>query len=151
MPPLRERKEDIPLLAEGLLERIAVRVHKSKPKLTDTALQQLMAYDWPGNVRELENMLTQASVHARTGIITPDLLPSGQVSSNAEETGATTVPEEGLTLRTLDEVEAEHVQRALDYTGGHKGRTSEILGISRPALDRKIEKYGLKLPGRRDA
>jgi len=151
MPPLRERKEDIPLLAEGLLERIADRIHKPKPRLTDAALAHLMTSDWPGNVRELENVLTQASVHARTAVITSDLLPLGAPRAKAPAAGVASgpgVPEEALALRSLDEVEAEHVQRVLDYTGGHKGRTSEILRISRPALDRKIDKYGLKLPGR---
>lgn len=151
MPPLRERKEDIPLLAEGLLERIADRVHKPKPQLTDGALQRLMAYDWPGNVRELENLLTQASVHARTAVITPDLLTLGTGRTEAGPSDVAAVPAaapEEAVLRTLDAVEAEHIQRVLDHTGGHKGRTSEILGISRPALDRKIDKYGLKLPNR---
>ena len=152
MPPLRERKEDIPLLAEGLLVRIADRIHKAKSKLTDAALQRLMAYDWPGNVRELENLLTQASVHARTAVITPDLLTLDNSRAEVEQVDAVTAPTavpEAMVLRTLDAVEAEHIQRVLGHTGGHKGRTSEILGISRPALDRKIDKYGLKLPGKR--
>ncbi|MCG6863109.1 MAG: sigma-54 dependent transcriptional regulator [Chromatiaceae bacterium] len=151
MPPLRERKEDIPLLVEGLLQRIAGRIHKPKSKLTEAALTHLMAYDWPGNVRELDNMLTQASVHARTGVITPDLLHLTGSRAQAEASGTTAsspAPTEAAILRTLEEVEAEHVQRVLDYTRGHKGRTSEVLGISRPALDRKIEKYGLRVPGR---
>ncbi len=150
MPPLRERKEDIPMLAEGLLERIAQRIHKPKSKVTDGALEHLMAYHWPGNVRELENLLTQGAVHARTAVITPDLLPIGEPRSGVERSDAVppAVPADALVLRTLDEVEAEHVQRVLDYTGGHKGRASEILGISRPALDRKIGKYGLKVPAR---
>jgi DNA-binding NtrC family response regulator len=149
MPPLRERREDIPLLAAALLERISGRIHKPTCKLADGALRRLEAYDWPGNVRELENLLTQAAVHARTPVITPDLLSFG----SSQETGAgpdagVAVPADNAVLRTLDQVEAEHIQRILDHTGGHKGRTSEILGISRPALDRKIEKYGLKLPAR---
>lgn len=151
MPPLRERKEDIPLLVEGLLKRIASWIHKPKPKLTDEALAQLMAHDWPGNVRELENLLTQASVHARTAVITPDLLHLNQPPAQTEGSAAaaaTSVSAEATILRTLDEVEAEHIQRVLDYTKGHKGRTSEVLGISRPALDRKIGKYSLKVPGR---
>jgi DNA-binding NtrC family response regulator len=151
MPPLRERKEDIPLLAEGLLERIAERIHKPKPTLTAAALAHLAAYDWPGNVRELENLLTQASVHARTAVVTPDLLHLGEARATTDDEAADAgpgFPAEAAILRTLDEVEAEHVQRVLEHTNGHKGRTSEILGISRPALDRKIEKYGLKLPGR---
>ncbi len=151
MPPLRERKEDIPLLAEGLLERIAGRIHKPKSRLTDAALTHLMSHDWPGNVRELENLLTQAAVHARIGVITPELLPLGGARTGQETPSAATCalpPAEHLVLRRLDAVEAEHIQRVLEYTGGHKGQSCTILGISRPALDRKIDKYGLEVPKR---
>jgi DNA-binding NtrC family response regulator len=151
MPPLRERKEDIPLLAGGLLERIGARIHKPKAKLTDESLAQLMAHDWPGNVRELENLLTQASVYARNAVITPDLLPLGSSRTPSDGSAAAPspdVPADAAVLRTLDEVEAEHIERVLYYTGGQKGRTSKVLGISRPALDRKIGRYGLKVPGR---
>jgi DNA-binding NtrC family response regulator len=151
MPPLRERKEDVPLLAEGLLSRIAERIHKPKPRLTEAALARLMAFDWPGNVRELENLLTQASLYARSAVITPDLLPvpaAAQMRTTSDSGACSDRSAESLVLRTLGEVEAEHVQRVLDYTGGHKGRASRVLGISRPALDRKIDKYCLKVPGR---
>jgi len=146
MPALRERREDIPLLAEGLLARIAERADKPLPQLTERAMSVLQVYDWPGNVREMENLLTQAMVHARNGIITPDLLVFTGRSEQAVEGAAEQVSPEALVLRTLDQVEEEHVQRVLRYTGGHKGRTSDILGISRPALDRKIVKYNLTLP-----
>ncbi len=145
MPPLRERMEDIPLLAEALLKRIAERIRKPVPALPAGSLAKLQQHDWPGNVRELENLLTQAAVHARTPVITPDLLA---LTSGTPANTPSPTPTADRVLRTLDQVEAEHVQQVLDHTGGHKGRTCEILGISRPALDRKIEKYGLKLPPR---
>jgi DNA-binding NtrC family response regulator len=151
MPPLRERKEDIPLLADALLERIARRIHKPVLMLTQSALAKLQTHDWPGNVRELENLLTQAAIHARDAVVTPDLLPlggHGQVASAPAAAAGEAQGAKGELLRTLDQVEAEHIQRVLDYTGGHKGRTTEILGISRPALDRKIAKYNLQVPGR---
>jgi DNA-binding NtrC family response regulator len=151
MPPLRERRDDIPLLVEGLLTRIAERLGQSRPRIAEAALALLCQYDWPGNVRELENRLTQAMVQARTGLITADLLELDPEAEHASSPGAVApggtgmTPEHGV-LRTLDAVEAEHVQRVLDHTGGHKGKTCEILGISRPALDRKIEKYALRMP-----
>jgi DNA-binding NtrC family response regulator len=145
MPPLRERMEDIPLLAEALLKRIAERIRKPVPALPAASLAKLQQHDWPGNVRELENLLTQAAVHARTSVITPDLLA---LTSGTPANTPSPTPTAERVLRTLDQVEAEHVQQVLDHTGGHKGRTCEILGISRPALDRKIEKYRLKLPPR---
>ncbi len=148
MPPLRERREDIPLLAEGLLQRIGERIGQGTPRIGPQALERLQAHDWPGNVRELENLLPQAAVHARHGLITPDLLEIGAGRPAGPQPEADRVGATAAVLRTLDAVEAEHIQRVLDHTGGHKGRTCEILGISRPALDRKIAKYGLRLPSR---
>ena len=143
LPPLRERRDDIPLLTNTLMRRVGASIHRPVPVLTEPALQRLLEYDWPGNVRELENVLTQAMLHTRGDALTPDLLPlptAGRVSSSAAQTA-------NETLRSLDNVEAEHIQRVLDHTGGHKGRSCEILGISRPALDRKIKKYALRVPG----
>ena len=140
MPPLRDRREDIPLLADGLLDRICSRFGKPRMAMTDAALHTLMSYDWPGNVRELENSLTRAVIGVRDGIITPELLalPVAAASPPSSEQDATP-------LRTLHEVESEHIQRVLDHTGGQKARSCEILGISRPALDRKIAKFGLNV------
>jgi DNA-binding NtrC family response regulator len=151
MPPLRERREDIPLLIEGLLGRIAERLGQARLTITEPALARLCGEDWPGNVRALENRLTQAAVRARTGLITADLIET-EARAGPDSTGAAvglgppTVPPDNGALRTLDAVEAEHVQRVLDHTGGHKGQACQILGISRPALDRKIEKYRLRVP-----
>lgn len=151
MPPLRERREDIPLLAQGLLARISEQSDIPIPRLAEASLTQLCAYDWPGNVRELENLLTQAAVRVRNGLITPDLIGiddqcTESVSQNPQSAPANA--ESDRVLRTLDAVEAEHIQKVLDHTGGHKGRTCEILGISRPALDRKISRFALRVPGR---
>jgi len=141
LPPLRERREDIPLLVEGLLARIAEHQRVRRPAVSDAALRALCAYHWPGNVRELENVLTGALVSVRDGVLTPDLLhlPTARAAS-----GSAGAAGGGPDLRSLDEVEAEHIQQVLDHTGGHKARSCEILGISRPALDRKILKYGLR-------
>ncbi len=144
LPPLRERIEDIEPLVDALMHKIAHTLHRPALQLTRPALQRLMEHRWPGNVRELENVLTQAMVHARGGALTPDLLTLGDIPGplSPAEAGDET---HGI-LRTLDEVEAEHIQRVLNHTGGHKSRSCEILGISRPALDRKIKKYALHLP-----
>ncbi len=145
LPPLRERLEDIPLLAEALISRIARKIHKPAAQLTDATLAALKRYPWPGNVRELENLLTQALVHARGNVLTPDLLLFRQPTNNTQESASIT-PNSHTVERTLDQVEAEHIQRVLDYTHGHKGKSCDILGVSRPALDRKIKKYDLILP-----
>jgi len=144
LPPLRNRGEDIPLLSEALLEKIAHQHERPAPALEKAAIEKLCRYTWPGNVRELENVLTQAMIRARDSNIGADHVrflrePADAMASVAE-------PAEGvLALRSLEEVEAEHIQRVLAHTGGHKGNTCDILGISRPALDRKILKYKLKI------
>ncbi len=145
LPALRERNEDIPLLAKALIEKISRKIHKSALPLTEEALALLESHNWPGNVRELENLLTQALVHARGGAITPDLLPIA-APSKRKEASAENPAAPNQATKTLDQVEAEHIQRVLNHTGGHKGQSCEILDISRPALDRKIKKYGLRLP-----
>lgn len=143
LPPLRERMEDMPLLIEYLLTKINVKQHTAVKHLAENAWNRLMAYPWPGNIRELENILTRAAVLAAGDTITADLLalPDGSALTNAESE----VMERPCTLRliSLDELEQEHIQAILEHTHWHKGKACEILGISRPALDRKITKYKL--------
>jgi two-component system response regulator AtoC len=141
LPPLRERVEDIPLLVPALLKRIAPRVHRPALQVPAGVMRRLQSYPWPGNVRELENVLTQAMVHARSGVLSPDLLPQLPQGDPLAVAPTATAP-----LKSLEQVEAEHVQTVLAHTRGHKGRACAILGISRPALDRKIRKYGLQVP-----
>lgn len=143
LPPLRERMEDMPLLTEHLLAKINARQHTAVKHLAENAWRRMQAYPWPGNIRELENILTRAAVLARTDTITVDLLalpnaPGGE-TPGAEETEDSPA----LRLISLDELEQEHIQAILEYTRWHKGKACQILGISRPALDRKITKYGL--------
>ena len=141
IPPLRERRDDVPLLVSALMDRIALRVHRPSLRVSGAAMKMLVTYDWPGNVREMENLLTQAIVNARDGWLTPELLPfQNQIKTAANASG------DGGPLLSLDEIEAQHIQRVLQHTQGHKGRSCEILAISRPALDRKIKKYQLILP-----
>lgn len=143
IPPLRERRDDIPLLVNALMDRLAPKVHRPPLQITDASMKALMTYDWPGNVREMENLLTQAIVNALDGWLTPELLPF----QNQIQTTVNT-PSDNGPLLSLDEIEAQHIQRVLQHTQGHKGRSCEILAISRPALARKINKYQLTLPNR---
>jgi two-component system response regulator AtoC len=140
LPPLRERTEDLAPLVEHLLGRIARRLHRPVPRLSEAAWRELRDYPWPGNVRELENVLTRATVLAPDNILTPDLL--GLSATAAPASVGDEQPEE-VELISLDDVEARHVRAILEHTRWHKGRACGILGISRPALDRKIAKYGL--------
>jgi DNA-binding NtrC family response regulator len=132
LPPLRDRPGDLALLAEHLAQRAARSIHKDGVTVAAEALEVLLQYSWPGNVRELENCLTRAVVMATGDVIRPEHLSLGAPKSE---------PRPRLT--TLDDVEREHVAHVLRATQGHKSRTAEVLGISRPRLDRLIKKYGL--------
>jgi DNA-binding NtrC family response regulator len=134
LPPLRERPEDVPLLAEHLIRKAAEELEKPAVMLSSEALRAVQEHDWPGNVRELENCLTRALVAATGEVVRPEHLGFGDRKA------------EGTTeLETLEAVERQHVARVLESTGGHKSRTAEILGISRPRLDRLIRRFDLNL------
>jgi DNA-binding NtrC family response regulator len=133
LPPLRERRDDIPALAEALVRRFSVAAGAPLPVLSREAVARLMEYDWPGNVRELENCLARAVVVASAGVIRPEHLNMASPRKGHAEP-----------LAALNEVERDHVRRVLEATGGHKARAAELLGVSRPRLNRLLEKYGIE-------
>ncbi len=144
IPPLRDRLSDVPLLVDHFLQRISRRLHQTVGVITREAMEQLLHYNWPGNVRELENVLTRAVVLARGGVIREDqvLLGGGgpEVPGAQDAGGAGSGGPEGDTLAAA---EARHVQDVLDRCGGNKRKTARELGITRPRLDRIIERQGL--------
>ncbi len=140
LPPLRERLEDIPLLVFALIDKITLKMNLKKAAIDKTAMQALQQYDWPGNVRELENKLIQALIKARGRLITIEHLMLSKIRSKTKNNGNTPI------LCSLQQMEAKHIQAILNYCIGHKGKSCQILAISRPALDRKIQKYQLKVP-----
>jgi len=144
IPPLRDRREDIPLLVEHLLVKINHRLHKNLRRVPRETLEKLMARPWPGNVRELENVLTRAAVLSQGDL----LLEEHLVEASRPEPRPVDLAPTGADGRvlTLDEVERAHIERVFAMTKGHKGRSCQILGISRPTLERKLRKYGLE-PG----
>ena len=142
LPPLRERMDDMPLLIEHLLTKINNKQRTAVKYLAENAWHRMKEYPWPGNIRELENILTRAAVLARTDTITADLLSLPDKNEN-KDTDTEDEDSSRPRLITLDEMEKEHIQEILLYTRWHKGKACEILGTSRPALDRKITKYGL--------
>ncbi|MBE0643597.1 MAG: sigma-54-dependent Fis family transcriptional regulator [Bacteroidetes bacterium] len=135
LPPLRERRADIPLLASHFVERHARSMNRPAPELSSEAMDVLLTHDWPGNVRELENAIERAVVINKTGIITPDDLPV--------QVGRNSVPPRGS---SLSEMEEEHISHMLEENNWNISRTAEKLGIDRVTLYNKIEKYGLKRP-----
>ncbi len=133
LPALRERRKDIPVLASELIRRGNLAVGAAPAVLSSEALARLMEHDWPGNVRELENCLARAVVVASGGVIRPEHLAITAAHEPAKEA-----------IASLTEIEKSHVQHVMDATGGHKARAAEILGVSRPRLNRLLEKYGLE-------
>ncbi len=139
LPPLRQRSEDIPSLVEGLLERICRAEGKGLMQITPAALSLLLQYSWPGNIRELHNVLTQAVIRARSHFIGP-----GELTIKGDES----CPDEAFVSENNDplslaDMEARHIQHVLNHCHGNKAQTAKLLDISRPALDRKVDKYGL--------
>jgi two-component system response regulator AtoC len=140
LPPLRERREDVPLLIWHLLAKINQKVNKNVTRIPPEVLQRLQALNWPGNVRELENVLTRAVVLAPGDVLLAEHLPR----NDAAPTPAAPMAAVEAPLTSLAEAERTLIERALKHTRGHRGRTCDILGISRPTLERKLRKYRLK-------
>jgi DNA-binding NtrC family response regulator len=134
LPPLRERKEDIPLLVDLLLEQLAVEAHRRVEGVSQDALKRLLAYDWPGNIRELRNVLERALVVASGTII-----QAGDLGLPAAGE-APPVPE----LCSLEEVERRHIAYVLERTHGNVSQAARILDIDRVTLYNKIKKYHLR-------
>jgi transcriptional regulator with PAS, ATPase and Fis domain len=136
IPPLRERRDDIPVLVEHFIEKHRQRTGKRVERIDQDAMQTLQRYDWPGNVRELENAIERAVVLATTATLTPAAISL---------VGATTAQAPGLpSLRlhqNLEWVEKETIRRALDQSGGVKKDAAELMGISQRALSYYLAKY----------
>jgi DNA-binding NtrC family response regulator len=137
VPPLRERREDIPLLAEHFLRKFSAAHRKPLPVLTPQALELLTAYDWPGNVRQLENCIEQAVVLCEGDVVDVDALPLADTTPKRTAEAAGRFPL-GLTLR---EVEQEYILRTLKAVGGNRTRAARLLGISLRCLQYKLKAY----------
>ncbi|MCL4813932.1 MAG: sigma-54 dependent transcriptional regulator [Vicinamibacteraceae bacterium] len=136
LPPLRDRKEDVPLLIDDLLEKLSVEMGRHIEGVSHDAMAVLMAHDWPGNVRELRNALERAAVVAAGTIIQAGDLglvkPSTPTEAAAEQLG------------TLESVERQHIQTVLEHTRGNITQAARILDIDRVTLYNKIKKYRLR-------
>jgi len=142
IPPLRERKEDIFDLAQSLLGRANKEMNKNVNRVAIDVMHALRNYDWPGNVRELENVLIKSVAMSPRDIITADLLPKKILHSISSQSMSEEALKDINTL-SLQEIEKLHIQRVLLSNNGHKGKTCDILGVSRPRLRRLIKQYNL--------
>jgi transcriptional regulator with PAS, ATPase and Fis domain len=140
LPPLRERKEDIPLLVESFLNNLSKKV-----EISSVALQMIMAHTWPGNIRELKNIIESAAVIAENGFIEPAQLPAkitGVFSTS--ESNSVSLPPANLPLdERLKEIEKSMIIEALRKTGGVQVRATELLGINQRSLWHRIKKHGI--------
>ncbi|WP_285905328.1 sigma-54-dependent transcriptional regulator [Pseudodesulfovibrio pelocollis] len=144
IPPLCERKEDLPLLVSFLMRKLGNKNNKIIRTVTPAFLDALSGYDWPGNVRELENVLERALILSRSDALGPDLLPP-QVAG-AREAVVDMAPVYGHAMTSpasLEEAEKLAILRALEENGNHRERTADALGISRRTLQYKLKKFGL--------
>jgi two-component system NtrC family response regulator len=144
VPPLRERKEDIPPLVATFVRQFAQQLGKPEPEITPDAFQKLLDYNWPGNVRELQNAMEYAVVLARQNLITVKELPAEiQLPPALQKTERATPPRIGV--QTLDDVEKNTILQALAQCHGNKKKAAELLGIQRPTLYNKLRRYAIEL------
>jgi DNA-binding NtrC family response regulator len=141
VPPLRERREDLPKLTDTFLRRFAQQLGKAAPQLAPEVLELLRAYPWPGNVRELQNTIEHALVLCDGPILGPQFLPReiqrpDLAPAPAAAAGAS---------QTLGNMEREALLDALRRSGGNKKRAAELLGIHRPTLYAKLKRFGIAL------
>lgn len=140
--PLRERRDDIPLLAQFFLQRFARKIGRPIRDFTPAALQMLVNYDWPGNVRELQNTMERAVILARESLVDFEDIQLSALGKRALSASAPRfeAPAE-FRPDPLDMVEQRHILATLEWTSGNKSQAAQILGIERSTLDRKLKRY----------
>jgi two-component system response regulator PilR (NtrC family) len=146
LPPLRERKEDIPLLAEYFLKKVVRKeVERAQVKLIDAeAMQALMAYHWPGNVRELENTIERMMIMTPENVIRLDQVPDTVKNpSRFSDQVTLEIPDKGVDLEALlEKTERTFLRKALEKTGGVKTDAAKLLGLTFRSFRHRLQKYG---------
>jgi len=142
IPPLRERREDIPVLVEHLLAKQARRHDRPAPALAPAVIDRLRKYDWPGNVRELENLLERLVVLQRSPVVEVEDLPEALRRDLPRFGGARVdLPHEGI---VLEEVERGLIEEALRRSGGNQSAAARFLGLTRQTLVYRMQNFGLR-------
>jgi two-component system NtrC family response regulator len=145
MPPLRQRQEDIPLLAAHFIKKYALENVRGQVRITPESLKALVQYPWPGNVRELENVIERAVILCGDNLITPQDLP-GELAPQVVEPKLDIdrfVPLHTPLNEALDHIEEQMIRRALEQSGNVQVRAAELLGITKSLLQYKLKKYHL--------
>jgi transcriptional regulator with PAS, ATPase and Fis domain len=138
LPPLAERKDDVPLLAYYFLRKHAARMQREVTDLDEPVMNALVAYDYPGNIRELENIIERAVALARQETLSLTDLPAALSENNIKVVRETTER-----LQTLEERELEYIQYVLEKNDQNRTKAARVLGIDRVSLWRKLKKYGI--------
>jgi two-component system response regulator AtoC len=147
MPPLRDRRDDIPLLVEHFLDKHRVDAKSRPARISEGAMAVLMEYHWPGNVRELENTIERAVVLSRGGVITPQHL-SFVPNIGAPQIDVAQRVASGVALKTItEEAERLAIEEALRLSGYDRSKAAERLGLRRRELDSKIRDYHILMEG----
>jgi two-component system response regulator PilR (NtrC family) len=152
LPPLRERREDIPSLAQHFLEKYGEENGKSDLELLPETLRLLEECHWPGNVRELENVIERAVVLSGGPKIGPDLIPDSVRASQSFHLPDFELPPEGIPFRqVVDDMESMLITRALEAAGGVQKRAAELLQMKPTTLNEMIKRHGIRPRRRRSA
>jgi DNA-binding NtrC family response regulator len=160
MPPLREREEDIETLTEYLMARLSAELNIPNPGITEEAVKKIRCHDWPGNIRELSNIVKKALIFNRGAPLLPEDISIPQVVQPVARYADSRVDDDPMRawicdiLKNagherifdfcMDHVAALLIEEALGITGGNISRAAKLLGVSRPTLHAKIDKYGVK-------
>jgi DNA-binding NtrC family response regulator len=137
MPPLREIREDIPLLINHFIAKHQISASAASPEVSPEAMAKLMAYAWPGNVRQLENVVRRAFALGINGFLDIDDLPK----EIARQTGKPMLSDSDLNLKT---VERKTIQQALRKAGGNKAEAAKLLGVNTTTVYRKMARYDIQ-------
>jgi len=143
IPPLRERKEDIPRLVEYFVQRFCLELNRPAISVSEETMAILKSYHWPGNIRELENTIERAVILSTGKKITPQVLPQNIYKYKPGPPEVLPSPGERSLKDVMADIEKQIIKKVLDETGGNRSRAAERLGISRRALYYKLVEYGL--------
>ncbi len=140
LPPLRERREDIPLLAKHFLDKAAKKLHKNIDEISDTSLDDMLTYNWPGNVRELEHVIERAVILSQGRILNLFMAGTRDASTDGKMVSA-------ARIKTLRELETEHILAVLGHCNGKirgEDGAAKILDIKPTTLESRMKKWGIK-------
>ena len=150
LPPLRERRDDIPLLVDHLVRRAATSCGKQVTGVSESALALLGAYDWPGNIRELAHVLERTVALAQHDVLAAEDLPSEIGAGHRENGGAALPASQPADRPTLAELKRRYIAQVLEESRGNVSRAAAVLGVDRRSLYRMLQRYGVARAGSRE-